>query len=321
MPTLDDVTPQLTDAKWFRVLDAQSGYWNIVFNEESQLFTTHNTPSGRFCFKRLPFGPISSQDVLQKRIDQIFEGLTGVVGIADDVVVFGKSEQDHYKNLEAALNRTEFAGLKLNATKCVVKKKRVKFYGHFLSEQGLKSHPEKIRAIREMPVPKSASELQILLGMTNYFSKFTPNWATLTAPLRDLTWQDVDYLWQRHHQKAFDELNSVISSPAALAYFDGCKPVTVQMDASTRGAGAVLLQDGRPVAYASKNFMDWESNYSNIERDMLTAFFRSGTFSLLCPWTPGDSRIRPQTFGQHREKEYQSYPSSLAADVIQNSEI
>ena len=129
-----------------------------------------------------------------------------------------------------------------------------------------------------MPVPKSASELQILLGMTNYFSKFTPNLATLTAPLRDLTWQDVDYLWQRHHQKAFDELNSVISSPAALAYFDGCKPVTVQMDASMRGAGAVLLQDGRPVAYASKNFMDWESNYSNIERDMLAAFFRSGTF-------------------------------------------
>ena len=273
MPTLDDVTPQLTDAKWFSVLDAKSGYWNIVLDEESQLLTTFNTPFGRFCFKRLPFGLISSQDVFQKRIDQTFEGLTGVVGIADDIVVFGKSEQDHDKNLEAALNRTESAGLKLNATKCVVKKKRVKFYGHYLSEQGLESDPEKIRAIQEMPVPKSASELQTLLGMANYLSKFTPNLATLTAPLRDLTRQDVEYLWQPHHQKAFDELKSVISSPAALAYFDGRKPVVVQTDASMRGAGAVLLQDGRPVAYASKSFTDRESNYSNIEREMLAVVF------------------------------------------------
>ena len=155
MLTLDNMTPQLTDAKWFSVLDAKCRYWNIVLDEESRLLTTFDTPFGRFCFKQLSFGLISSQDVFQKIMDQTFEGLIGVVGIADNIVVFGKSEQDHDKNLEAAFNRTESASL--NATKRVVKKKRVKFYGHYLSEQGLESNPEKIRAIQEMPVPKSAS--------------------------------------------------------------------------------------------------------------------------------------------------------------------
>ena len=106
MLTLDDVTPQLTDAKWFSVFYAKIWYKKILLDDESQLLTTFNTPFGRFCFKQLPLGLISSQDVFQKRIDQTFEGLTGVVGIVDDIVLFGKSEQDHDKNLETAMNRT-----------------------------------------------------------------------------------------------------------------------------------------------------------------------------------------------------------------------
>ena len=114
----------------------------------------------------------------------------------------------------------------------------------------------------------------------------------------------------------------MIISPAALAYFDGRKAVVVQADASMLGAGTVLLQDGQPVAYASKSFTDWESNYipTNWKRDA-GGSFRSGTFSSLCLWMPGDSRIRPQTFGEHCEKEYQSGPSSLTEDVTQHSEI
>ena len=109
--------------------------------------------------------------------------------------------------------------------------------------------------------------------MANYLSMFTPNLATLAAPLRDLTRQYVEYLWQPHNQKALDELKSVISSLAVLTYFDGRKPVVVQTDVSMRGAGAVLLQDGQPVPYPSKSYTDQESNYSNIEREMLAVVF------------------------------------------------
>ena len=272
-PTLDDMLPRLSTAKVFSVLDARSGYWNVHLDEESQLLTTFNTPFGRYCFLRLPFGLVSSQDIFQKKMDIVLEGLPGAASISDDVLVWGDNDDEHDVNLYDTLKRSESNGVKYNLDKCVIKQPRVKFYGHYISDQGLEIDPDKVAAIHDMPEPTCVTELQSILGMVNYLARFTKDLASITAPLRDLTKKDTEFLWQPAQQKAFDTMKKTISSPTVLAFFDGKKPVVIQTDASTRGLGATLLQEGRPVAYASKSLTTTERNYSNIEREMLGVLF------------------------------------------------
>lgn len=85
------MTSKLTGVKYFSILDARSGYWAIKLSEESSMLTTFNTIFGRYRFLRLPFGIVSAQDKFQRRVDETYEGLRGVAGIVDDIVVFGKT--------------------------------------------------------------------------------------------------------------------------------------------------------------------------------------------------------------------------------------
>ena len=272
-PTLDDILPRLSNSKVFSVLDARSGYWNVHLDEQSQLLTTFNTPWGRYCFMRLPFGLISAQDVFQKKMDVVLDGSSGAACISDDVIVWGKTADEHDMNLYDTFKRSQANGVKYNANKCQIKEKKVKFYGHYMTADGLEMDPDKVQAICSMPEPSCATELQSILGMINYLSRFSKELANITAPLRDLTRHDVDFQWHPEHQKAFEKMKQEISSPKTLAYFDGHKPVTIQTDASQRGVGAALLQEGKPVVYASKSLTPTEQGYSNIEREMLGVVF------------------------------------------------
>ena len=265
---LDDILQQLQGASVFSILDARSGYWNVDLDDESKLLTAFNTPYGRYCFRRLPFGLVSAQDVFQKKVDQTFEGLPGVVAIADNIVVFGKTEAEHDEHLDNVMKLTQEVGLCLNPDKCVVHSHRIKFSRNYLSSKGLEPDPDKIAAIVDMTPPTNAQELQSFLGMVNYLSQYTPDLSTTTAPLRDLTKKDIIFVWGREHQKAFDNVKKAVTATTTLAYFD-----TNKTDASKRGVGATILQHGRPVAYASKSLTETESNYCNIEREMLGIVF------------------------------------------------
>ena len=129
-----------------------------------------------------------------------------------------------------------------------------------------------------MTPPTNAQELQSFLGMVNYLSRYTPDLATTTAPLRDLTKKYIIFVWGPEHQKAFDNVNKTITAASTLACFNTNKPVTIQTDASKRRVGATILQHGRPVAYASKSLTETESNYCNIAREMLDIVFRLERF-------------------------------------------
>lgn len=274
-PTLDDVLPKLNGAKYFTILDARSGYWNIRLEEDSSYYTTFNTPFGRFRFLRLPFGLVCAQDVFQKKIDETYGDLPGVTGIADDIVVTGVKEDgsDHDENLRRVMERTKSKGLTLNADKVIVKCTSIPFYGNVIGADGLAPDPRKVEAITSMTEPTTVKELQTFLGMVNYLSRFTPNLSALTTPLRALCRKDVTFSWGPEHQLAFNNVKDTIASPTVLKYFDSSKPVTIQVDASLRGLGAVLLQESGPVAYASKALSETEERYSNIEREMLGLVF------------------------------------------------
>ena len=137
LPLFDHTLAQHRGAKVFTELDATLGFWQIQLSKESALLTTFITPFGRFCFSRLPFGITSAPEYFQKRMSEILSGLEGVVCMVADVLIHGRTQEEHDHRLDAALARIRNAGVTLNAEKCEFSQSRVKFLGHIVDGNGI----------------------------------------------------------------------------------------------------------------------------------------------------------------------------------------
>ena len=201
-------------------------------------------------------------------MDQILECCEGVIGIADDIVIYGKDDEDHDWKLHRFMQVTSQHGLVFNREKCKVKKDSVTFFGTVYGANGTHPDPKKVDAIHEMPPPENQTQLQQFLGMVTYLSPFIPSLSTHIAPLWELLKKDSEFMWNTNYQEAFNQIKQLVCKDTTLWYFDVQKPVTVQVDASKKGLGATLLQDGHLVAFASKVLTPTEQQYANIEREM-----------------------------------------------------
>ena len=216
--TIDEVVSELSDAKFFTVVDAKKRYWHVPLDEESSHMTTFNTPFGRFRFTRLPFGLVVSQDIFQKQLDTAFEGLPGITGIADDTFVYGSSEEEHNRNLLQLMERAQEKGVVFNQDKLQFKCKEVRFFGHSWSSKGIKPDNKKVSAILDIQPSKDVKNLRSFLGLVSYLTRYSGCLATLSSPLRDLTKQDVVYTWGPEHDRAFNEIKKEVSSLGVLRY-------------------------------------------------------------------------------------------------------
>ena len=233
LPTIEDITTRMANAKCFTKLDTNRGYWQIPLDEESQLLTTFNTPFGRYCYQVTPFGITSAQEVFQKRMSQHFGDLEGVETDIDDIIVHAETEVKHDHRVHAVLERCEKINLTLNKEKCVFKVKEVTYIGHKLTQEGIKPDDEKVRAINDMPAPTDKKGVERLLGTVNYLGKFIPNLATVTEPIRVLLRKDIEFQWAREQEKALHEIKSILTKDGGpvLKFFDVQKPVTISCDA------------------------------------------------------------------------------------------
>ena len=151
-PSVDHSLVQLSGARIFYELDANSGFWQV----------------------KLPFGITSAPEYIQKRMSQVLDGLEGVICSLDDVLVYGATQTEHNTNLEAVFMRIEEAGITLNREKCSFSQNSIKFLHHIIETSGIRPDPDKIKAIQNMPEPNNVPELRRFLGMVNQMSKFTP---------------------------------------------------------------------------------------------------------------------------------------------------
>ena len=122
-----------------------------------------------------------------------------------------------------------------------------------------------------MKPPQTLRELQSFMGMINYLNRFSPAIAQVSEPLRQLMKKEIAFVWLPEHEKEFQELKQVITNAPVLTYYDANKENIIHSDASQKGLGCVLLQDGKPICYASRSLNDAETRYSNIERELLAA--------------------------------------------------
>ena len=280
--TVEEIAHQLAGAMVFTKADTLKAFLQVHLTEESSKLLVINTHKGRYRFKRMPFGAKMSQDVFQMKMDLIMERCPGVISIHNDIVVYGVSDEDHDANLINLLNVAQIEGLVLNSKKLELKRPRVSFFGAEYSADGMHPCPKKIQGITEMTPPSiDKQQLASFIGMVTYMENFVPHLNHHTEPLCAMLKQDAVFAWDEMANTSFQKLKDLIAKSATkpLHYYDRRKPVTVQADASQRGLGACLFQEGQPIAYASKSLTDTETRYTNIERELLAIVFTCQQFN------------------------------------------
>lgn len=273
LPTQQEITSRLAGARYFSKLDAKSGYWQIPLDEESSYLTTFNTPFGRYRFTVVPFGVVFAQEVFHRTVSEAFGDITGCETDIDDILIWGQTMEEHDERLAEVMNRVKSLNMTLNKEKCEFRKTTIGYLGELLTDQGVKPDASKIKAIQEYTKPTCKQDVMRLLGMVNYIAKFSPRISETTAPLRELVRKNIEFHWLEQHDQAFDRLKKQLTESETLKYYDVKQPVTLQVDASQKGLGAALLQEERPVAFASKAMNDTQERYAQIEKELLAVVF------------------------------------------------
>ena len=263
--TIEEVSAELHDSRYFTVVDTKSGYWMVDLDSESSLFTTFNT--------RLPFGLKVSSDVFQERLNSVLQGVKGITGCVDDILTKGIDSKDHDVNVLRLLETTRMNGIKFNPKKVQFNSTKCEFFGHTLTPEGMKIDDRKVEAIKHMSAPKDKKGLQSFQGMVNYLKRYSFQLMKLSDLLKPLLREDVEWTWDSTHQDAFDAIKEELTKTPVLVYFNPKSNHIIQTDGSLKGLGAVLLQEGRPVIYLSRTLTPAEEHYSNIKRELLGVVF------------------------------------------------
>ncbi|XP_060604313.1 uncharacterized protein K02A2.6-like [Ruditapes philippinarum] len=279
-PTVDDIILTLNGATVFSRLDLYKAFHQIELDEASRVMTTFQTHIGLFRYKRLNFGVSAAPIIFQNELRQALQGLKGILNIADDIVCFGKTHEEHDANLRALLQRLQDRNLTLNSQKCSFGQSKIKFYGYVFSESGISPDPDKVNAVKNMDRPKSISEIRSFLGLTNYLSKFIDGYSSLTEPLRRLTHKGVKFECTADQEKSFTSLKDTLISDKVMTYFDPRKETELWVDGSPVGCSGILIQNGKIVSYGSKAYNSVQTRYSQTEREALSAVIMIQHFHL-----------------------------------------
>ena len=219
----------------------------------------------------MPFSATVAGDVFQRKLDQCFGHLHNVIVIADDIMVVGKqmNHKDHDTALTKLLNTARECNVHLNYDKLQYKQTEVDFFGKTYTTDGRKPSQSKVKAIQEMPPPRCKKQVQSFIGMVNYLSKFLTQLSELTKPIHELSKEKVPFNWGPEHDEAFHLIKREITAAPILAYYNPNKPTILQTDASSKGLGVCLLQNEKPMYFASKALTEMQKGYVVIELESL----------------------------------------------------
>ena len=276
LPTLEEILSLVGANTVFGKLDLENAYAQVCIEDYQNLLVI-TTPQGLYKYLRLPYGLASSPGIFQRYVSQLLANVEGVKVFLDDILICANSKAQFRERLIQVLSILKAENVSLNKTKCETEKDSLEFLGYVISKDGLKASQNKVKAMVEAPEPTNLTELRSFIGMVTYYSRFIPNFATVMAPLYELTKKGVDFAWSEHCVRAFHKIKDLLGKSQALTAFTGHHKLILETDGSPIGAGAVLLQveNGieKPIAFASRKLSGAELNYSQIDREALSAVF------------------------------------------------
>ncbi|XP_063534911.1 uncharacterized protein K02A2.6-like [Cydia strobilella] len=276
LPRVDDLLARLYGGKRFSKIDLSQAYAQFEL-DDSRKYTVINTHKGLFRYNRLVYGLSSSPGIFQRRLEQMFADLPHVGVFLDDVIITGSNTESHIDNLVKVFERLQAYGLRVKKEKCAFFAKSINYLGHVISEDGIHTCPEKVKAIEAAPAPRNVSELRAFIGMVMYYAKFVGNVSSIMAPLYNLLKSGVKFVWDRECQAAFKQIKRALGSSQVLTHYSEELPLILTCDASGVGVASVIshvTEHGeRPVAYASRTLTAAERAYAQIDREALAIVY------------------------------------------------
>ena len=278
LPRMEDIHLRLAGGTTFTELDLSHAYEQVPLDEAAQALCTINTHRGLFRYQRLPYGVSSSPAVFQRAIEGLLKDMPGVAVYLDNIVLTGKTEEEHLQRLETVFKRLDKAGLKLKEKKCQFFKDNLTCMGQNISKQGISPVPAKVEAIKQAPAPTNMTELKSFLGLLNFYRKHLPSASTVLAPLYRLLKKDVTWQWNDSEEEAFNKAKELLQADSLLVHYDPDKPIIVSCDASPYGVGGVIshkMPDNseKPIAFTSRTMSDAEKRYSQLDKEALAIVF------------------------------------------------
>ena len=214
----------------FSKLDLAHTYQQVVLEDEAKEMVTINTHEGLYRVNQLPFGVASAPSMFQRIMESILQGVSGVIVYIDDILVSGKTVEEHL--LDTTLTKLEEAGLRLKQSKCSFLLPSVEYLGYKISEKGLQPTEDKVEAVHKASAPTDVSQLKSFLGLVNYYGKFLPDLSTVLAPLYKLLQKGTQWSWGEAQQKAFEKMKSLLTSDRLLVHYDPDQELVLACDAS-----------------------------------------------------------------------------------------
>jgi len=262
---------ELVGASWFSTLDLRAGFHQILMNLGEEYKTAFQTHLGQYEFCVMAFGLTSAPGTFQGAMNVTLKpGLRKfVVVFFDDILVYSSSYEEHLLHLAQVFIWLGADKWCLKLTKCTFAQRSISYLGHIISANGLSTDPAKIKVISEWPQPANVKALRSYLGLAGYYRKFVRNFGIIAKPLTELLKKDVLFIWTSVHDSVFQALKSALCSSPVLALLDFSQPFHIETDACGYGVGAVLTQNGHPLAYISKVLSPRNQGLSVYEKEYL----------------------------------------------------
>ena len=275
MPNAEEMFAKLAGYKYFSRVDLSKGYWQLPLSVSAKPKTAFQTPKGLFQFTRMPFGLVTAPASFSRLMRKLLKDMENIDNFIDDIIIFTVSFNQHLQVLHELLKRLRGANLTARPSKCSIGYGSLECLGHFIGDDKLKPHPDKVEAIQNASRPVTKKQVRSFLSLVGFYRKFIPNFACVALPLTDLTkkGQPNTVIWQNVHEHAFQALKHALVKFPILKLPDMSQIFILMTDASDRGIGAVLMQEQNdtkmPVAYASRKLKGSEIAYSTIEKECL----------------------------------------------------
>jgi len=260
LPIIDILVDNAASHALLSMVDCFSGYNLITMHEDDRLKTTFITPWGTFCYTVMPFGLKNAGAPYQRAVRTIFHDMIHLD--VDDIIVKSRDREGHTANLRRFFDRLWQFNMRLNPAKCTFGVTAGKLLGVMITQRGIEIDPSKIKAISEMPTPKTEKEIRGFLGRVQYISRFISRLAMVCEPIFKLLKKNFDKKWNDQCQEAFDKIKEYLQNPPVLSAPIPAAPMRLYLTVTETALGAMLAQvhdddpGERPIYYVSRKLND-----------------------------------------------------------------
>lgn len=275
IPLIEDLFGELQGSVYFSKLDLRSGYHQIRMHEDDISKTTFRTHEGHYEFCVMPFGLSNAPETFQSLMNDVSKQHLRkfILVFFDDILIYSRSWTSHLEHVKVALSLLRDHTLFSKMSKCVFAATRIDYLGHVISAKGVAADPKKVEVILAWPRPHNLKTLRGFLGIIGYYRRFIRDYGSIARPLTALLKKNVKFQWNPEAEEAFRRLQKVMTEAPVLVLPNFNERFIVEADASNVGMGAVLMQNGHPLAFASKAFNVRTAQLSAYERELRAIIF------------------------------------------------